>query len=176
MKFLKRASLILVVLLITLTVVGFFLPQTVHVERSAIIDHNINTVYEKVNSMQSFNQWSPWASIDPKAEYTFSGPLSGEGSKMEWSSESSEVGVGSQSIIESRYPNLVKTELYFGEDPNPGFATFELEELSINQTQITWSFDVDFGNNIIGRYFGLFFDGMLGEKYDKGLQNLKNSL
>lgn len=176
MKFLKRFFIVLVVLLIVLGVVGFFLPQTAHVERKVIIDANINTVFEQVNSMRNFHAWSPWTEKDPNAEYVFNGPLAGQGSKMAWVSQLSEVGQGSQEIVESTYPTFVKTELYFGEDPNPGFASFRLEEISLNETQVIWSFDADFGNNVIGRYFGLMMDGMLGPEYEKGLENLKNKL
>ena len=95
---------------------------------------------------------------------------------MAWTSELREVGSGLQEIIESDYPRHVKTKLYFGDDPNPGYATYTLEKLGPNQTKLTWSFDADFGNNIIGRYFGLMMDGMLGPDYEKGLAKLKSTL
>ena len=40
-------------------------------------------------------------------------------------------------------------------------------------THVTWSFDSEFGLNLVGRYFGLMLDGIVGPDYEKGLQNLK---
>ena len=173
MKFLKNLFIVIAVLAIILIVVGFFLPKTSHVERSITINASRDAVFQQVNTFEDYNSWSPWFDRDPNAEYSYSGPDSGVGAQMSWKSDNSQVGNGAQKIVESTYPKLVKMELLFGEDPNPGYATFELEEVSSQQTKLTWSFDADFGNNIIGRYFGMFMDGMLGPDYEKGLQSLK---
>ncbi len=176
MKFIKWFLIVVALLIVTLALIGFFLPKSVHVERSVVIETDRDTVFHQVNSFQHFNTWSPWHELDPNASYEYSGPESGVGNKMTWSSEEPEVGKGSQEIIESQYPGLIKTKLYFGDDPNPGFAEFKIEEISYNQTKLTWGFDVDFGKNIVGRYFGLMMDGMLGPYYEKGLQKLKQKL
>ena len=176
MKFLKNLFIVIAVIAIVLIVVGFFLPKDVHVERSITIDAAPDTVFQQVNTFSSYNSWSPWFQRDPEAEYTYSGPDSGVGAMMSWKSDNPQVGNGSQEIVESTYPKLVKTKLLFGDDPEPGYAVFELEELAPRQTKLTWSFDVDFGNNIIGRYFGLFMDDMLGPDYEKGLQSLKDKI
>lgn len=176
MKFLKWFLIILIMILIVLTVVGFFLPQTAYVERSVVIGSNRDAVFVKINSLQNFNEWSPWYQRDPNATYEYSGPEIGKGNKVTWSSENPRVGQGSQEIVESQYPSFIKTELYFGDDPNPGYAEFNIEEITYTQTRVTWSFSADFGNNIIGRYFGLMLDSMLGPDYEKGLQSLKQQL
>ncbi|NVJ67324.1 MAG: SRPBCC family protein [Gammaproteobacteria bacterium] len=176
MKFLKWFLIILVSLLIILAVVGFFLPQKVHLERSIIIGANRDTVFTQINSMQNFNQWSPWYKLDPNANYQYSGPDAGKGNRMSWSSQDPNVGKGSQEIVESQYPSLVRTELLFGDDPNPGYAEFSIEEITYTQTRVTWGFDADFGNNIVGRYFGLFLESMLGPQYEEGLKALKEQV
>ncbi|RDX38210.1 hypothetical protein DZA50_00700 [Kangiella sp. HD9-110m-PIT-SAG07] len=176
MKFLKNLFIGIAVLAIIIIIVGFFLPQTTHVERSITINASQDTVFQQVNTFDDFNSWSPWHKMDPSAMYEYSGPDSGVGAKMSWESDNAQLGTGSQEIVESTYPKFVKTELLFGDDPNPGYATFELEELAPRETKVTWSFEADFGNNIIGRYFGLFMDGMLGSTYEEGLQALKEKI
>ncbi|GAA4362737.1 SRPBCC family protein [Kangiella marina] len=176
MKFLKNLFIVIVVLAVVLVVVGFFLPKTSHVERSIVIEASQDTVFQEVNSFENYNNWSPWFKLDPDAEYTFSGPDSGVGATMAWDSEKAQVGVGSQEIVESTYPNFVKAKLLFGEDPNPGYISYTIEELGPRQSKLTWAFDADFGNNIVGRYFGMFMDGMLGPKYEEGLQALKEDI
>ena len=176
MKFIKWFFITLVLLLGLLIVIGFFLPKSSHVERSITLNASMDEVFTQVNSFQKFNQWSPWFEKDPAATYIYSGPELGVGNKMEWRSKKPEVGNGSQEIIESIYPRYVKTRLYFGDDPEPGFAEFTIQELGPNQTKLTWGFDAEFGNNIIGRYFGVMMDGMLGPEYEKGLSTLKRML
>ena len=176
MKLLRNLFIIIAVIAIILVVVGFFLPQTAHVERSIVINASPDTVFQEVNTFEEYNDWSPWFKRDPEAVYEYSGPNSGIGAKMSWKSEVPQVGNGSQEIIESTYAKHVKTELIFGEDPKPSYASFELEELGPKSTKLTWSFDADFGNNIIGRYFGIFMDKMLGPDYESGLESLKNKI
>jgi hypothetical protein len=173
MKFLRNLFIVIAVIAVVLIVVGFFLPQTAHVERSIVVNASPDTVFQEVNTFEEYNDWSPWFKRDPDAVYEYSGADSGVGAKMSWKSDDPQVGNGSQEIIESTYPKHVKMELFFGEDPKPGYASFNLKELGPNQTELTWSFDADFGNNIIGRYFGIFMDDMLGPDYEQGLESLK---
>ncbi len=176
MKFLKWFLIVLVSLVVVLAVIGFFLPKSVEVQRSIVIGSNKDSVFTSINSMQRFNEWSPWYVMDPNAKYEYSGPTDGEGNKMSWDSQDPNLGKGTLEIIESQYPSMIKTELFFGDDPNPGYAVFDIEEITYTQTRVTWTFSADFGNNIIGRYMGLMMDGMIGPTYEDGLRNLKNKL
>ena len=40
-------------------------------------------------------------------------------------------------------------------------------------TKVTWTLDMDLGAGPVGRYFGLFLDGMIGPDYERGLGRLK---
>lgn len=176
MKFLRNLFIAVAVVAVILVAVGFFLPKSVHMERSTTINAPIDEVFQQVNTFKNYNSWSPFFERDPDAQYQFSGPESGVGAKMAWESDKPKVGTGSQEIIESDYPVLVKSKLLFGEATEPSFTAFKLEELSSEETKVTWSFAADFGNNIVGRYFGLFMDDMLGPDYEKGLASLKNQI
>ncbi len=150
----------------------FFLEDKVQVSRSIKIDRPAKMVFKAVNSMHTFNAWSPWAKLDPDAKYEFSGPVNGVGSKMSWSGNE-EVGSGRQEIIESNPYESVKLELYFdGQGDDPSWATHQIKDMG-DSSEITWVFDADFKGNIMGRYFGMMMDGMLGPQYESGLRNLK---
>ena len=175
MKFLKWLLIIIAVLAVILVVVGFLLPQTKHVERSITVEATKDTVFNQVNNLQNFNNWSPWAEIDPNASYTYTGPNSGVGATMAWDSQMPEVGSGTYKIVESNYPNLVKIEMKFGQEQIPAESSFILEELSYDQTRVTWTLDADFGNDLIGRYMGFFLmERAVGPQYEKGLKNLQD--
>ncbi|MGI9335497.1 MAG: SRPBCC family protein [Gammaproteobacteria bacterium] len=171
MKILKKSLIGLVGLVILVAIVGFLLPGSVHVERAITVNAPPEKVFDLVNSYENFNKWSPWYDRDPDAEYRFEGPASGVGAKMHWKSEQRDVGSGSQEIIESRPGRLVRTALDFGAQ-GTAIAFFEFEPEG-NNTNVTWGFDSEFGNNIIGRYMGLMFDGWIGADYEQGLANLK---
>jgi len=129
-------------------------------------------VFSVVNDMSRFNEWSPWAKLDPNTKYTMDGPPAGVGAKMSWTSANENVGNGSQEIIESTQYSLVKTKLDLGEN-GTAFATFTFAP-GEGGTKVTWAFDSDMGMNPIARYMGFFlFDGMIGKDYEAGLANLK---
>jgi len=151
----------------------FFLKDKVQVSRTITIDRPAKVVYKAVNSMHTFNEWSPWAKIDPNAQYQFTGPKNGVGSKMAWQGNQ-EVGSGSQEIIESRANDLVKAELYFDDQGDePAWSSVLIKDTG-DSAEVTWVFDVDFKGDILGRYFGMMMDSMLGPQYETGLRNLKS--
>lgn len=171
MKVLIKILLGLVIVVVLLAVVGFFLPREVHMERSIAVDAEPNEIYQAVNDFQNFNKWSPWAQIDPTTRYEYSGPASGVGAKMSWSSDHPDVGNGSQEIVES-VPNQKVTNVLLFDGFEPSYASLIIEP-SGNGSTVTWTFDGDMGSNPIGRYFGLFMEDMLGPQYEEGLSNLK---
>jgi hypothetical protein len=55
---------------------------------------------------------------------------------------------------------------------NPSVGRWNFIEIDSNSTEVTWSMETDLGYNPIARYFGLFFDKMIGDDFEKGLDNL----
>lgn len=171
MALIKKIALLLVLLVILFFTIGLFLPKTVHVERSIVIDAPRATVFTLVNTFRTFNKWSPWFSKDPQTIYSFEGPSSGVGAKMSWKSEKPDVGSGSQQIFESKPFESVKTNLDFGAQ-GTAIATFALSADGTS-TKVVWGLDSDLGMNPLSRWFGLMFDRMIGPDYEKGLVGLK---
>jgi hypothetical protein len=114
MQILKKLLVGLLALLALLVIIGFILPSTIHLERSTVISAPQSTVFALVNGYARFNEWSPWAKIDPQTTYTYGGPAQGVGAKQAWESENDEVGVGSQVITSSEPYSRVESELDFG--------------------------------------------------------------
>ena len=90
---------------------------------------------------------------------------------MNWSSENPGVGSGSLEIVGSDPHRKVTFALDFGPQ---GTATsyYELQPEGA-KTALTWGFDTDFGYDLVGRYFSLFMDTLIGTEYEKGLATLK---
>ncbi len=171
MRLLKNILIGVVGLVLAAALIGLFLDERVHVERSISIEAPPSVVFALVNDLRQFNRWSPWAETDPNIRYTFDGPASGEGARMSWESEHPNVSSGSSEIIESRPDRLVRTALDFGSQGD-AVAFFSLEPVD-SGTRVTWGFDSDFGYDLVGRYFGLLMDGWVGGDYERGLARLK---
>ncbi len=157
-----------------LALVGMFLPDEAHVERSLVIEAPVEDIYSVLNGFRRFNEWSPWHAKDPQTEYTFSGPEQGVGARMAWSSDNPEVGSGNQEIIATRINQRIEIRLDFGTQSD-SIAYYSLQPAG-DATRVTWGFDTDFNGSIIGRYFGLMFDNMIGPDYENGLAKLKQLL
>ena len=171
MNVIKKVVVTFAVLIGVLFAVGLVLPKTAHVERSIAINAPPVMVFTVLNGFRQFDRWSPWADIDPNAKTTIEGPEAGVGAKMSWSGNA-EVGSGSQEILESTSPSHIKVRLTFGDFGGDFIATYTLTPEG-QGTKVVWSFDADYGSSVVGRYFGLLSDSMLGPDYEKGLGRLK---
>ena len=170
MRFLKGLLVFIAALVVLLVVVAFFLPKTAHVERSVTIDRPPSEVFGVLNNIHRFNAWSPWFDLDPNAKYTYSGPPTGVGAKLAWVGNK-DVGSGSQEFIESKPNESLKVQLDFGDMGRPT-AELHLAPIGLG-TKVTWTLDQSFEGSLIGRYFGLMMDSMVGKDYDRGLAKLK---
>ncbi|MBY0423494.1 MAG: SRPBCC family protein [Parvularculaceae bacterium] len=154
---------------------GFLLPDRVHVERSVMINAPREEVFARVADFRRWNEWSPWADLDPKTAYEISG--SGLGSRMVWSSTNPKVGSGSQEIVGYEPPSVLKTKLDFGGNGG-GEATMTLID-EHGATKVVWTLDTRMRAGVpvymqpVGTYMGFFMDGMIGKDYEKGLAKLK---
>ncbi|MBT8089490.1 MAG: SRPBCC family protein [Gammaproteobacteria bacterium] len=171
MKFVKVLLIIIIVLVAAFLVGGMLLPSGQYVERSAIVKADQAEVFAMVSDYRQFNQWSPWAALDPEAEYEFSGPATGVGSKMVWRSNHPNVGNGTQEIVEVQPDTMVKSQLMFDGFDTPSYATFTLIRTD-NGTRVTWAFDANM-DTMLGRYMGLMMDKWVGGDYERGLARLK---
>lgn len=175
MNTLKKVFFIFVALILAIVAYGFTLPDNTKVSRSISLNVANKTLFDIVNNIKQFNNWSPWARIDPDTEYTFAGPETGVGAKMSWKSAHADVGVGSQEIVEIVSPSLVILKLEF-EGQGGATAFYKIEDTSNDgkiSSKMTWGFETEHGSNIVSRYFGLMMDKWVGTAYENGLQNLK---
>jgi uncharacterized protein YndB with AHSA1/START domain len=173
MKVLKWLLIVIVVLIAGVIGAGFLLPDTAHVERSIVINARPTTVYTVLNGFRQFNKWSPWASLDPNAAYTVEGPLMGVGAKQSWRSDDPSVGAGSQEILESVPNQKIVMDLVFEGFDSENRSSY-LIAAEGEGTRLSWTYDSTFHGNLMGRYFGLMMDGMLGPDYERGLASLKS--
>src|SRR5688572_18318897 len=148
-------------------------PDEFKVARSATIAAPPAAVFEQVNDFHKWDNWSPWAKLDPACKNTFSGAVAGKDAGFAWAGNN-KVGEGRMTITESQPPQLIRINLEF---LKPFKATNTAEFIfkpEGNQTAVTWKM---FGkNNFMSKVFGLFVDceKMVGKDFEKGLASLKS--
>lgn len=147
-------------------------PDEMRVQRSLTINAAPEDVFVQVNNLHHWEDWSPWAKLDPEMQETFEGPVAGEGASNSWVGND-EVGEGKMTIVESKPGELVTIKLEFVkpyEATNDVHFTFEPVD---GQTKVTWSMQAR--QNFVCKCFGLFLDmeQMIGQDFDKGLTSLK---
>lgn len=174
MRFIRTVLIGLLLLAAAAAGLAYLLPRHVIVEREIVIDAPPEEVFRHVNSLQAFTEWSPWSDHDPDMVVTYSGPESGVGNVMEWTSDHPQVGNGRQEITEVIENESVRTALDFG-----GMGTAEawwLLDPVDGGTRVVWGLDADMGNNPVGRWMGLMMDGFVGADYERGLERLRAQL
>ncbi len=180
MRVMKYMALALAFLLLVAYLAGYFLPDKAHVERSIDINRSPADVFAVLNSPQQFNRWSPWYEANKKfgTTYSYHGPDNGVGASIRWQAAnivSAGDHRGEMKITASRPHESVVYALLF-ENREPAITRFDIKALPGNRSRVTWSYDANFGNSVIGRYFGLILDRAVGPDYEAGLRNLRTVL
>lgn len=172
MRSLIEFLLAVVIVVVVVLLIGLFLPGGGHgrVERSIIIERPASHVFDVLNSYKRFNEWSPWAKKDLGASYSFSGPVDGQGAMMTWSG-SPDVGSGRWEIVESTPTSTVKM-IHNVSGGRTGTVRYDIASSDLG-VKVTWTYDVELGNNPIERIKGLYLDSSMGADYQYGLMRLK---
>ncbi len=166
---------ILLVAILAIIVLGFLLPDKVHVERDTVIDAPPEKVFALISDFKEWDKWSPWAAMDPNAKYEMSGE--GVGQRMAWTSDVREVGSGSQEITEINPPRKMVTALDFDE-MGQAHATFDVEPMG-EASKVTWSLDTKMREGVpihkqpMATFMGFFMDKFMDKPYTEGLAKLK---
>ena len=160
--------------LVALVVIGvggaYLIPAETVVQRQVVINAPPDKVFAIVGDLRRFNEWSPWAGLDPAAQYSFEGPVVGVGQKMTWTSANPDVGRGSQTVTEHVPPGKVAIDLDFG---SMGKAQSSIQLVPVDGgTGVTWGFKTE-ATGVLDRWMSLMFDDWVGADYEKGLTRLK---
>lgn len=171
----KKILLVLVLCLVGFFVVAAFQPSEFRISRTTTITAPPAAVFEYCNDLHKWQEWSPWAKLDPNCTITYEGPATGVGSSFKWSGNN-EVGEGKMTIIESKPNELVRNKLEFIK-PFEATSTvdFALKPEGAN-TQLSWTMNGT--NGFMGKCISLVMncDKMMGTEFEKGFANLKSVL
>jgi effector-binding domain-containing protein len=147
------------------------------VERQVQIDRHRSMVYPLGASLATFQEWSPWARLDPTQRYEVQGSA-GPGQSARFRSASAQIGEGSYTIF-AVTPHSAVSMLAKGGPVSSGAggAQFDLtlEDFS-GGALATWRVTRDCGQDpggVLCRYINLFVEAPIGTALEQGLNRLK---
>lgn len=175
MKRLTRVLVVLFGIVGAFMVIGAFLPHEVKVSRTVTIAAAPHKVYGVLTDLKTYNAWMPWNQVDSAMKITWGPKTSGQGAWYAWDSQVKSVGQGKLTIVTAVPDSLVATNLEFGPPDQTSKADWTILPEGTG-TKVTWTFQVDMGRNPLARWFGLFFDKMIGPDFENGLKQLKTKI
>jgi hypothetical protein len=160
------------VLLAAVLVLASLRPADFRIVRSTTIQAAPAAVFGRVNDLRLFQDWSPWAKLDPGMKLTFSGPSTGVGCASAWEGNN-KVGAGRMTITESRPAELIRMRLEFLRPFQATNVTEFIFRADGNHTALEWS--MTGRHNFVSKIFCLFMnmDRMVGRDFERGLAQLK---
>jgi hypothetical protein len=169
-------SLAIVVALFLL--VSLVLPSSRHIEEKVETNRKLTIVYDTLNSLRRFPDWNPLVLRDPKMQLQFSGPASGVGARMDYTSDKPQLGQGSWEITATEPRASVTYALVNPQRGHDKRSTFTLKPTGRagRNVEITESYEVNYGWDLLGRYAGLYVSRHVGDDMELGLQRLSNML
>lgn len=169
---LKKVVLGLAALVLVLVVVVAMQPAEYRVERSRVVPASPEVTYAVLADFDRFEEWSPWAELDPNMKKTVEGTPGTAGYRYAWTGNQ-DVGKGSMVVKQAKAPERIDIELEFVEPFASVAQTSYILEPVEGGTKVTWTMAGD--NDFMGKAMGLMMDmdAMIGADYDKGLAKLE---
>ena len=147
-------------------------PDKWTIERQGAMPGSPAKVFPYLDDLRKFQEWSPWAKLDPTMKLTFGDPASGSGANFSWEGNG-KAGAGKMTITESRPHELVCCRLDFYKS----WSCTNTHQFALRsegpQTIVTWTM-----SGKAPFFFKLFLvfvscDTMMGKDLERGLANLK---
>jgi len=173
LKFLKSLFSAIIILIVIVVVVGLFLPTSYEVQRSVVIDAPPAQIHKYVGDLNNWDYWEPWREGDPSIVITRGEKTRGIGASQSWIGDS---GDGALTFTKDSPDQGVEYDLVFDDGAYISQSAIVYDPLEDGETKVTWTMLGDIGAPVVGGYFALMMNSMIGEMFDKGLSNLKNTV
>lgn len=159
-------------------VISLVLPSSRHLTEKVETNRKITIVYDTLDSLRRFKDWNPLVLQDPRVKLTFSGPESGVGATLTYRSKNPALGEGSWKIIADDPGRSVTYAITNPQRGSDKRSTFTLKPTgrSGRNVEISQSYDVKYGWDLMGRYAGLYVSRHVGDDIKVGLEKLTNML
>ena len=169
-KLLRYLIIFLILIAIAAVALMYFSPKQMIFEESIEIEAPSTMVYNMVNDFKSWENWSPWADIDPNAVTTYTDKTSGVGAQFGWKGNK-ELGEGTQKIVESVKGEKIRTELQTNFFKGNAYSNWKFETAG-SKTKVSWDME-GAETPFVFRPFNLLMKSGLKKTYRTGLERIK---
>lgn len=178
----------LVIVVVIGVVAAVVMPSSGHVERSLVVAKDMRQVYDVLDNYRRLPDYSVLRSMDKDVKFSLSGKAYGPGAEISWDSKDDKVGKGSLTIASAQpdfdkvNDSASKATIVWNLDNSWRGAdkhfTLDLKRQGSRGqlTDITWSYDVAYGWNLVNRFANLYIHGDPDAFIQFGLNNLQNVL
>ena len=158
--------------------VAVVLPSSRHLSEKIETNRKLTIVYDTLNSLRRFKDWNPLVLRDPAMQLTLSGPDAGVGARLDYVSKDENLGKGSWEITESVPRKKISYKIETPERGTNKRTSYSFEPTGRNNrnVEITQTYDIDYGWDLMGRYAGLYVSRNVGDDMKLGLSRLVNML
>lgn len=169
---LKRLLVGFLLLAVAFATVVWLQPDDYRITRSTVIAAPAAAVFPHVNDLHRWQDWSPWARLDPAANSAFAGPQAGVGASLRWDGND-KVGAGTTTITDSKPSERIATRTDFVKPfAGTGYSDFIFSQTGA-QTNVIWTMTGT--HSFVGKamYLVTSMEATLGSEFENGLAQLR---
>jgi Polyketide cyclase / dehydrase and lipid transport len=146
-------------------------PDGFIIQREVSINAMPQDIFGRINNLRHFNEWNPWADMDPTSTMTYNTIESGPGASYSWIGK--KTGEGSMTVLDQKQPSEVNMSVNFLKPFKANNkATFRITSSGGNTT-VNWAMTGKnaFAHKLMQTFFSM--DKMVGKEFERGLATLK---
>jgi hypothetical protein len=177
MKILKKILLFVGIFIGLVMVAAIFVKREYSVEREIVINKPKQQVFDYVKLLKNQDNYSKWATMDPKMKKEYTGTDGTVGFISAWDSENDQLGRGEQEISKITEGERIDFQLRFFKpfkSTSPAYMT--TDSISATQTKVKWGMSgtMAYPTNVVLMFMDI--SEILGRDLTTGLTALKGVL
>lgn len=171
MRILQNIFFGIIALIAAMVVLSFFLPEKYTVEKSIHINAPVEIVFQQINDLRNWEDWSYFANLDSNWKTDFGNWTFGKDAALRW--ESDQLGNGKLKIMESIPNKKVLVHFDYDEPGKGGDALYFFKQKN-DGTTATFRLEFPVPLKPKAKFENIFFEKDNSEpQFDYSLQHLK---
>lgn len=169
---LKKILIAVAIALAVFLALGAALGQDYSVSRTVAVKAELARVHELCGELKNWPEWAPWQKQDPTIQTTFGEKTTGVGAHQSWTGES---GDGELTFTRCDPQTGIAYDMNFidGETKMPAKSAMNYKPVE-GGVEVEWTMEGSMNMPVVGGYFALLADKMIGPMFDDGLAKLKS--
>ena len=155
-----------------LVAIGSQLSTHYEVSRGVVIQAPIEKIFPLFGDLANWPQWEPFSSNDPSSKTTLGERTTGVGASQSWAGKGNQ---GRLTFTACDASTGIDYDLVFtnGEHDSPAKSWMHMSPRPDNSVELVWGMKGEMNWPVIGGYFAMFADRLIGRHFARGLAQLK---